>query len=72
MSHYCFHLADGQSAPNNHKGIDLSGKAAPRKDALTPAWDFEHGIARMELGGWFAKIIDEHGHEIDQVRIADS
>ena len=31
MSRYYFHLTDGECVPNNHKGIDLSGKSIARE-----------------------------------------
>ena len=51
MPRYYFHLTDGKQVLNNHKGIDLSGNAAARDDALALARDLKHGAisARMEL-----------------------
>jgi hypothetical protein len=37
MPRYYFHLTDGKQVLNNHKGIDLSGNAAAREDALALA-----------------------------------
>jgi Domain of unknown function (DUF6894) len=34
---YYFHLTDGKQVLNNHKGIDLSGNAAAREDAVALA-----------------------------------
>jgi hypothetical protein len=50
MPRYFFHLTDGKQVLNNHKGIDLSGNAAARDDALALARDLKHGAAWMELG----------------------
>jgi hypothetical protein len=43
MPRYYFHLTDGKQVLNNHKGIDLSGNAAARDDALALARDLKHG-----------------------------
>jgi hypothetical protein len=44
-----FHLTDGKQVLSNHKGIDLSGNAAAREDALALARDLEHEVA---MAGW--------------------
>ena len=50
MPRYYFHLTDGKQVLNNHKGIDLSGNAAAREDALTLARDLKHGAV---MPGWW-------------------
>jgi hypothetical protein len=42
-----FHLTDGKQVLSNHKGIDLSGNAAAREDALALARDLE-----VVMAGW--------------------
>jgi hypothetical protein len=49
MPRYYFHLTDGKQVLNNHKGIDLSGNAAAREDALALARDLKHGAV---MPGW--------------------
>jgi hypothetical protein len=44
-----FHLTDGKQVLSNHKGIDLSGNAAAREDALALARDLEHEVV---MAGW--------------------
>ena len=52
MPRYYFHLTDGKQVLNNHKGIDLSGNAAAREDALALARDLEHEVV---MPGWEKK-----------------
>src|SRR5262245_43521620 len=49
MPRYYFWLSDGKQVVNNHKGIDLSGNAAAREDALVLARDLKHGAV---MPGW--------------------
>ena len=49
MPSYYFHLTDGRQVLNNHKGIDLSGNAAAREDAVTLAHGLKHGAV---MPGW--------------------
>jgi hypothetical protein len=44
MPRYYFHLTDGEQVLNNHKGIDLSGNAAAREDALALARRLKHEV----------------------------
>ena len=73
MPRYYFHLTDGRQVLNKHKGIDLSGNAAAREDAVTLARGLKHGAVMRgwDWGGWFVTIVDAHGHKIDEVPIAD-
>ena len=73
MARYFFHLTDGKQVLNNHKGIDLPGPAAAREDAVRLAADLRHGAVMpgFHWDGWFVTVADEHGHEVDQVPIAD-
>ena len=74
MPRYYFHLTDGAQILNNHKGIDLSGNAAARDDAMALARDLKHGVVMPGWNwvGWFVVILDQHGHKIDEVPIADA
>ena len=61
MPRYYFHLTDGKSVLNNHKGIDLPGNAAAYEDAM----DFARALKRGEKmpgwnwDGWFVAIVDQ-------------
>jgi hypothetical protein len=74
MPRYYFRLTNGKQVLNNHEGIDLPGDAAARTDAVALARDLKHGATMRgwDWTGWFVAIIDEHGHKIDQVPIADA
>jgi hypothetical protein len=74
MPRYYFHLTNGKEVLNNHKGIDLPGHAAARTDALALALDLKHGAAMpgWDWTGWFVMIVDQHGHKVDVVPIADA
>jgi hypothetical protein len=73
MARYYFHLTNGKVVLNNHKGIDLPGNAAARTDAVALARDLKHGVTMpgWDWAGWFVAIIDQHGHKVDEVPIAD-
>jgi hypothetical protein len=73
MPRYYFHLTDGNQVLNNHKGIDLSGDAAARDDAMTLARDLKHGAVMRGWNwtGWFVVIVDQHGDKVDEVPIMD-
>jgi hypothetical protein len=73
MPRYFFHLTDGRTVLNNHKGIDLAGDAAAREDARKLAGDLRRGaiMPGFHWDGWFVAIVDQHGRKIDEVPIAD-
>ncbi len=74
MPRYYFHLTDGKHALNNHQGVDLPGNAAARADAMALADDLRRG-AKMpgwKWDGWFVAVMDQHGHKVDEVPIADT
>jgi len=73
MPRYFFHLTDGKNVLDNHKGIDLPGNAAAREDALDLARDLKQGetLAGWDWSRWFVVIVDQHGHKVDEVPIAD-
>jgi hypothetical protein len=51
MPRYYFHLTDGRHVLDNHKGVDVSGNAAARDDALALARDLKHGaLCRGGIG----------------------
>jgi Domain of unknown function (DUF6894) len=74
MARYFFRLTDGKQTLNNHRGIDLAGPAAAREDAVALAADLRHGAAMpgFNWSGWFVSIVDEHGHKVDEVPVADA
>jgi hypothetical protein len=67
MPRYYFHLTDGKQVLNNHKGVDLSGNAAARKDALALTRDLKHGAVMpgWNWTGWFVAIVDQHGQGLN-------
>jgi len=74
MPRYYFRLTDGEQVLDNHQGLDLAGEAAPRDDALALVRDFKHGNVApgWDWDGWFINIVDEKGHKIDELPIADA
>ena len=74
MPRYYFRLTDGNQVLDNHEGVDLPGNAAARENAVALARDLNHGRAMpgWNWAGWFVAIVDEHGHKIDDVPIADA
>jgi hypothetical protein len=74
MPRYYFHLTDGRSVLNNHSGVDLPGNAAARTSATILARDLKTGVALpgWNWAGWFVAIMDQHGHKVDEVPIADA
>jgi len=74
MPRYYFHLTDGRNLLNNHQGVDLAGNAAARADAMILARDLKNGAAMpgWNWAGWFVTIVDQHGHKVDEVPIADA
>jgi len=74
MPRYYFHLTDGKQVLNNHQGIDLPGNAAARADAVALAGNLTSGAVMPGFNwtGWFVAIVDQHGHKVDEVPIADT
>jgi hypothetical protein len=74
MPRYYFHLTNGQQVLENHMGIDLPGNAAALTDAVALARDLKNGGAMpgWDWSGWFVSILDQHGHKVDEVPIADA
>ena len=66
---YFFRLTDGKDELNPHQGIDLLGNAAAREEAVRFARDIKAGKTPpgRNWDGWFVRIVDEHGKEIDTV-----
>ena len=73
MPRYYFHLTNGELVLDNHKGIDLPGNAAARTDAVALAHDLKHGAAMPDWDwtGWFVAVVDQDGHKVEEVSIAD-
>ena len=75
MPRYYFHLTDGKQVLKNHKpdGVDLPGNAAAREEATVIARDLKHGAEKPAHGwrGWFVSVVDQHGHQVESVPIAD-
>jgi hypothetical protein len=74
MPRYYFHLTDGKNVLSNHQAIDLGGNAAARADAVALADGLRRGTKMLgwKRAGWFVGIMDQHGHKIDEVPIADT
>jgi hypothetical protein len=66
---YFFRLTDGTNELNPHEGIDLLGNAAARDEAVKFARDIKTQKAppAHNWDGWFVRILDDHGKEIDTV-----
>jgi len=73
MPRYHFRLTDGAQILENHQGIDLSGNAAARDNAIALAHHLKQGpfTQGWDWRGWFINIVDMHGRKIDEVPIAD-
>ena len=72
MPRYYFRLTDGSQVLENHHGIELPGNAAAREDAFAFARHLKHGLVMQawDWSDWFIRIVDAHGHKIDEVPIA--
>jgi hypothetical protein len=73
MPRYYFHITNGQERLDNPKGMDLPGNAAARQEAVVLAGELRHGnvMPGRSWQGWFVTVVDQHGHEVDSVPIAD-
>jgi hypothetical protein len=71
MPRYFFHLTNGQEDLDPHKGMDLPGNAAAREEAELLARGLNEGkmFPGRKWDGWFVKIVDQHGHQVDSVPI---
>ena len=74
MPRYYFRLADGKQVLDNHRGIDLPGNAAARTDAMALARNLKSGnvMPGWDWTGWFVAVVDQHGHKVEEVPIADA
>ncbi len=74
MPLYFFRLTSGKQVLDNHQGVDLPGDAAARTDAVALARDLQHGAVMpgFDWTGWFVTIVDQQGHQVDEVPIADA
>jgi hypothetical protein len=72
MPRYYFQLTDGKKVVQPHKGLELLGNAAAREEALILARELKEGkvLPGRNWEGWFVKIVDQHGHQVDMVPIA--
>lgn len=66
---YFFRLTDGTNELNPHDGIDLLGNAAAREEAFKFAREIktQQAAPGTNWDGWFVRIVDVHGNEIDTV-----
>jgi hypothetical protein len=70
---YYFRLTDGKEVLKNPQGMELPGNAAARDEALRLARGLKDGTISpgRKWDGWFVKIVDEHGHDVDTVPVGD-
>jgi hypothetical protein len=73
MPRYYFHITNGQESLDNPKGMDLPGNATARQEAVVLASELRHGkvMPGRSWEGWFVTVVDQHGHQVDSVPIAD-
>ncbi|MBV8244103.1 MAG: hypothetical protein JOZ35_20560 [Hyphomicrobiales bacterium] len=73
MPRYHFHITNGQESLDNPKGMDLPGNAAARQEAVVLASELRHGKVKpgRTWQGWFVTVVDQHGHQVESVPIAD-
>src|SRR6476659_7946841 len=73
MPRYYFHITNGQESLDNPKGMDLPGNATARQEAVVLASELRHGkvMPGRSWEGWFVSVVDQHGHQVDSVPIAD-
>lgn len=66
---YYFRLSNGKDELDAHQGIDLLGNAAAREEAVRFARDIKASQTPpgRSWDGWFIRIVDQHGKEIDTV-----
>jgi hypothetical protein len=64
---YYFRLSNGKDELDAHQGIDLLGNAAAREEAVRFARDIKANQTPpgRSWDGWFIRIVDQHGKEID-------
>jgi hypothetical protein len=72
MPRYYFRLTDGEEVVKGQEGVEFPGNAAAREEALRLAQNLKESklAPGCSWDGWFVSIVDEHGHEVDQVPIA--
>src|SRR5260370_42049895 len=72
MPRYYFHLTDGKETVKNPEGMDLSGNAAAREEAMVLARDLKHGkvMPGRSWNGWLVSVVDQLGHEVEDVTLA--
>ena len=68
-----FHITNGRESLDNPKGMDLPGNAAARQEAVVLASELRHGKVTpgRNWQGWFVTVVDQHGHQVESVPIAD-
>jgi hypothetical protein len=71
MPRYFFRLTDGREILNPHEGLDLIGHAAAREEAVRFASALKQGteMPGRKWDGWFIRVLDAHGNEVDTVPI---
>jgi hypothetical protein len=71
MPRYAFHLTDGREHLDPERSVELPGNATAREEAVVIARDLRDGkmFPGRQWDGWFVKIVDEDGRQIDTVPI---
>jgi Domain of unknown function (DUF6894) len=70
---YYFRLTNGKEELRLPEGADLPGNATAREEAVVLARELKHGrvMPGRDWAGWFVAIVDQHGHKVDSIPIAD-
>src|SRR5262245_26251496 len=60
MPCYFFHLSFGDRVLPDEEGVELSSRAAARREALAVVRDLSGSVAGR-WAGWFLRVADQHG-----------
>jgi hypothetical protein len=76
MPRYFLHLTDGKRTVSEHQpeAVEFSGDAAAIEQGEQLARSIKAGelMQGRDWDGWFVKIVDEHGREVETLAIADA
>jgi hypothetical protein len=72
MPRYYFHLTDGTDVLDDPDGLELPGDAAAQEEAVLVASDVKTRFRPRDWTGWFVRIVDEQGRQIDRVPVIAS
>jgi hypothetical protein len=60
MPHYFFHLSFGDRVLPDEEGVELSSRAAARREALAVVRELSGSVANR-WAGWFLRVVDQEG-----------